>query len=371
MENRELLLLNKFIDDEGLALELANRYESIIDSYNIKDMYSNKGYAKVSRKRKVYIDKKTGNKYTQNPATFTYPSDSIFSSVKIYYPIVEESWDFLYGVINNHGQETIPVEYEEIDFKKNEWLRVKKNGEWGVVDINNTTIIPCEFDYVSMFCEGLACVRLSNKYGFVKYGGEIQIPCVYEDAQSFNEGVAGVKLNGKWGIINHNGKAVIPFTYDNVSFFSEGLLPVVANDKVGFIDITNRIVIPFEYDIDEYTQLAGLQFSEGLACVGKFVEGSLKFGFINHLNEIIIPFLYDYSNSFKNGFVIMRICKFSTYGRTDVDYLLNDKGESKEIASTFTEIEEENDRFCLNSGTSGNDIMDAFEGDSDALWNVD
>ena len=32
---------------------------------------------------------------------------------------------------------------------------------------------------------------------------------------------------------------------------------------------------------------------------------------------------------------------------------------------------EENDRFCLNSGTSGNDIMDAFEGVSDALWNVD
>ena len=206
MENRKVYLLSRFIDNESIVVEIAHRYESIVDLYYTQDMYSDKGYAKVSQKRKIYINKKTGDKYTQNPTTATYATDNIFSSLRMYYPIVEESWDFLYGVINNHGQETIPVEYEDIDFNKSEWVRVKKNGKWGIVDLNNEIIVPCEYDYISMFHEGLAYVRLSQKYGFIKSRSGIQVPCIYEDAQLFKEGVAGVKLGKKWGVINHKGE---------------------------------------------------------------------------------------------------------------------------------------------------------------------
>lgn len=70
--------------------------------------------------------------------------------------------------------------------------------------------------------------------------------------------------------------------------------------KYGFIDRAGRLVIPLLYDRAE-------DFSQGLAVVGVWIDGSIKHGYINLDGEISIPLKFEAAGSFSEGLAPVQV----------------------------------------------------------------
>lgn len=191
-----------------------------------------------------------------------------------------EDYELLYGVINQNGDEIIPVgKYHEIYLSNNgsgliaakKQIDLDENAEpvykWGFIDENDNEILPFEYDE------------------FTYWGDNDFIPV---GKAGFNdEGKAVVK----YGYINEKGMLIIPFQFEKVGGFSNHLAFVRDNywefNTGGYINENGELVIPFEYDW-------GLPFDKnGIAIVSKWQEDEEKYGMINSEGEEIVPCLYD------------------------------------------------------------------------------
>ena len=98
---------------------------------------------------------------------------------------IDKEKGYLYGYVNEQGEEQIPVEYDHLYSFENGITIAKKDGRYGAIDLNNNTVIP------------------------------FNLP--YEDVRGFRDGRASVReTSGKWGVIDTEGKLVVPCTSDNI-----------------------------------------------------------------------------------------------------------------------------------------------------------
>ena len=199
-----------------------------------------------------------------------------------------------HGYIDKKGDVVIPMQYERgadsdgINFHEGLAV-VYKDGYEGYIDKKGNEVIPCKYEYASPFKEGRARVEKDGKYGYIDKKGNVVIPCIYEWANLFSEGYAFVSKDGEnWSCIDKNGKEIFSCNYDCIlSYFHEGLARVNKksqdgsyDSKCGFIDTKGNEVIPCIYDFCD-------DFSEGLAVVGKRVEGrrrgfrGMEYGFVD------------------------------------------------------------------------------------------
>jgi hypothetical protein len=209
--------------------------------------------------------------------------------------------DGKWGCIDIHGNEFIPLKYDEIEISQSEnpHVAASLNGKWGFVDNNGTEICPFKYDDVTCFKEGRACVKKDGKYRFIDNKGILVIPAIYDDCYTKfykkNDddepefAPIWVEVNGKYGYIDINGKEIIAPMYEDAFPFGFFGAAVVLNGKVGFIDETGKEVIPFMYEPD-FDKLYNYRF-----CGEEFVNVKLngKWGVIDTNNNVAIPFLYD------------------------------------------------------------------------------
>ena len=98
---------------------------------------------------------------------------------------LDQNPGYLYGYVNEHGEEQIPVEYDHLYSFENGITIAKKNGCYGAIDLNNQTVIP------------------------------FNLP--YEEVRGFRHGRAAVRnVSGKWGVIDTTGKEIIPCMSDTI-----------------------------------------------------------------------------------------------------------------------------------------------------------
>jgi hypothetical protein len=92
---------------------------------------------------------------------------------------------YLYGYINEQGEEKIPVEYDHLYSFENGITIAKKEGKYGAIDLNNNIVIP------------------------------FNLP--YEDVRAFRNGRAAVKdFSDLWGVIDTNGNEIVPCVNDRI-----------------------------------------------------------------------------------------------------------------------------------------------------------
>ena len=92
---------------------------------------------------------------------------------------------YLYGYINEQGEEKIPVEYDHLYSFENGITIAKKEGKYGAIDLNNNIVIP------------------------------FNLP--YEDVRAFRDGRAAVKdFSGLWGVIDTEGNEIVPCVNDRI-----------------------------------------------------------------------------------------------------------------------------------------------------------
>ena len=143
-----------------------------------------------------------------------------------------KAWPFnpLYGLLNSHGEEILPLKYTEISsFEKNlaeiciggeydEYDEIK-DGKWGVVDVTGKIIVDCKYDGITISDGTIKVSDNSGElplYGLLdKQGNEI-LPTIYSYISDFKAGLARVCKEvaqdfytvEKWGIIDSTGKFI-------------------------------------------------------------------------------------------------------------------------------------------------------------------
>ena len=261
---------------------------------------------------------------------------------------------------------------------------IRRNGKWGAIDFHSDVIIPFEYENPFTFKNSRAVVKIKKElsvsilnkklyvdtFGVIDINNSIKLPFVFQSIE--NDGIVfrGEK-NQLWGLYDTEGKELIPHKYKKMFSFSEGLIGAVLDDKVGFIDIHDNIVIPFKYIYHEYSEPI---FSDGVACVLSHDDnGKEAYGYINHFDKLITPFCYDHDVMMKNNAIENVTSEYNAYGRMDYKKVVFVSGLSIQVDQDFTEIDDSQDfdSISLVHPNCDNDILDAYEGDYNAMWNTD
>lgn len=141
-----------------------------------------------------------------------------------------ESYYMDYGMIDNTGMITVPLDYDWIwhdggywNFD-NELVLVGLSDDhagyysWdscGLVDTMGKEVVAIgHYTSIEPFCEGYAKVWYdasrsnygspifgTGTYGFVDTAGREVVPCIFSNVRSFSEGLAAVLVDEKWGYI--------------------------------------------------------------------------------------------------------------------------------------------------------------------------
>lgn len=205
-----------------------------------------------------------------------------------------------YGIINEHGQLVLPLEYEFVEqpYRYSNYAKIFVATKQGTVTIfdENMNTIPIT-GIVSYFNNDgrLFVTDKENKKGVISYTGEQIIPCLYDTLLYSGTEVPGciAKKDGLYGFISQNNKIIQPFKYKYIYPVKGNMAYVDQNNKVGIYNKDGSVMIPFEYDAidDTYYNYRETLFSntENIYIVEK--DGEI--GTIDDKNNVIIPIIYD------------------------------------------------------------------------------
>lgn len=147
----------------------------------------------------------------------------------------------------------------------------------GYADRSGVLVIEPRFNVATEFSEGLAAAGIGAnddvmEYGYIDATGAWIVQPRFWMADPFSEGLARVAVKTKAGVkvgfIDQTGAWAIEPRFDDTHSFSEGLAIAWEGDECGYIDKTGAVAIPLQY------QIAGFDFSEGVALVGYGYDGS-------------------------------------------------------------------------------------------------
>ena len=329
----------------------------------------------------------------------------------------------LYGLLDKHGKEILPIIYTKISSFENNRAEIClggkydendeiKNGKWGVIDITGKIIVECKFDGIWIIGDGT--IEVSDKsgeipvYGLMDENGNEVLPIKYSSLSSFVNGRAAVRIGGhkvdeteatyeqqrgvsggKWSVIDKNGNAILDEitisygTIDDINLQDNGLMivkEVWRNDsyyvvsEYGLLDENGNEILPVRYSFIG-------NFKDGLAlvCLSEEYdwdeEGRAKerWGIIDSKGKFI------------------KECKYTweeVYGETDEN---NDNKEFQAPSVVLSDTVECDDYLYYGSyerdtydddnsgyrkyggynGYDDNTIDEAFEGDPSLTWNND
>ena len=262
--------------------------------------------------------------------------------------------DGLMGVINNKGEEIVPVQYEMMD-----------NDAFSIFPIDNHG--GCAFIF-----------KKGDKLGVFKHTGELLLPFEYNEIEHLstfpidNHGGCAfvIKKGDKLGVFKHTGELLLPFEYAEFDYegifyrtpehksknkmvmimpscdYSTALIPVKENNGWGLVDSKFKFVVPCVYrairqDTDNKLILLkkkghdllvmtkdGPQITytatnklEQYSSVRKFNNGfgivrkDNKYGYINEEYDEIVPCIYDEASPFE--FSCACVKKNGKYGYID------------------------------------------------------
>lgn len=216
-----------------------------------------------------------------------------------------------------------------------------ETGKIGFINEEREIIIPCTFDDAHHFSEGMCVVYKYDKpsrsanyqtshYGFINKEGEIVIPIsfdsytgsniVFESELEFKDGYVELQQPSpiRATLIGYNGKPLPGFDwYDSISRFSNGLALFSTNNHYGYLKRNGQVAIEPSFDV-------AFLFKNGYACVGKNINGEIKYGCINTDGILVIPYIYDEYFFFEDGIALVlkgeKIGLIDVYGNSTFMY---------------------------------------------------
>ena len=147
-----------------------------------------------------------------------------------------------YGLVNKAGKMIVPVEYDDLDYRRDGFIGIQKGKKWGFVDEKLAkVIVEPIYDSIWYFDSGFASVEKDGKWGFIDKTGKVVIPLSYEAIWHYEKGYAICKKDGKWGAIEIKTKATVAyFTYSTAETIYLAALP----DYTPYLTIGKQIDAP-------------------------------------------------------------------------------------------------------------------------------
>ncbi|EHQ42061.1 WG repeat-containing protein [Myroides odoratus] len=216
--------------------------------------------------------------------------------------------ELVYGVIDRHGNTTIPLSYQKINFYDRSWLNNRgahfevytDEDKMGLLDIEGKVILPPIYDAATVFFDDDDNIRhivvVKEGYtGICNEKGDVILPVNYDKIVPLDKNSFAVQKNNTIGIIDPVGNFLQSLRYTSIEQMSygEGLYKCVLEGKKGALSIvaldtlTVKNVIPNQFDkIEELSYLDGR-----VQCVK--VEKDGCFGVYSREGAIILPVAYD------------------------------------------------------------------------------
>ncbi len=249
-------------DAEDKIFELYTQTETV-DAYRrfITDCPQNHNVNEAWRK--LYNTHVQTNSYSENSITE-------FTSAFPEYPFLEE------------------IE-QELIVANQRFLPIKSGDQWGFVNETGQLTIPVSFEEADNFSEGLAVVKTNGKYGYINKAGTLTIAARFDDALPFHEGHAVVELKGKLGMINRSGEFIIPAQYEDLGNLTDGLTYFLKDSLYGYFDSKGIVRIP-----PTFTDAFDYQAGKAIVSLNHF------FGLIDKYGTTFIPMKYDDLRPYEN-----------------------------------------------------------------------
>lgn len=140
-------------------------------------------------------------------------------------------------------------------------LKMRKNGKCGLIDHHGREVIPADYDSISPFKDGYAlAMNVSGKRlkieGIISEG-DYDLQPISEDIYAtsymwFSDGKMPVRGAGGWGYLGTDGMMAIPCQFQRAYPFSEGYASVEIDERAYYID-KNMDYLPIEVNRGDLT----------------------------------------------------------------------------------------------------------------------
>ena len=243
---------------------------------------------------------------------------AIFLSI---YDVNEQTGEYKTLAINEkkeqifNGYDRVEV-IENFDSKQNIWyeeniLRVYKNEKYGLIDLEGKTILNCDYDEITSLksVKENFIVRQNDKVGLVNSKGQEIIKIQYKEIKTLKEGYKNeyiiVDENDNCGVISTSGTIILEPAYKQIKYLGNAEIYAVLIDNVWTLIKKNGEVINNAYN---YISVKG----ENVV-----VEKDGKYGIITTKGEEKITPTYE---SLEYAFSVYYIAKQEgKYGIINID----------------------------------------------------
>ena len=158
--------------------------------------------------------------------------------------------DNKYGLIDNTGNEIVPLQYDHFHYANNELVAVQKGNKWGLIDNAGKEIVPLQYDNFHYANNELVAVKKGNKWGLIDNAGKEIVPLQYDHIGDGNNGLLAVEKGNKWGVVDNAGQEIVPLQYDFAE--SIGDLSIARKGNISYLfDKTGKLIFQF---IQKYKQ---------------------------------------------------------------------------------------------------------------------
>jgi hypothetical protein len=164
----------------------------------------------------------------------------------------------LWGFFNKNGEVVIPAKYTSVSSFYDGFSTVTdtatKDGKmvylYGVINNKGEEVIKItdDYDILAQFSEGLCAFKEGDEWGFLNIQGEKEIKEEFQDVTGFRDGYASVKKENEWGLIDKSGEMVIKEDYPEPIVFINGLAVYQDDQKYGYINIDDEEIVDADYD---------------------------------------------------------------------------------------------------------------------------
>lgn len=160
-----------------------------------------------------------------NEVVLSFDYDEIYN-ISEYCGYLRISKDNKFGLIDSTAVEiVVPLEYESIEYSRNETAVAVKEGRSGVIDITNKIVVPFIYDYIMHYDDGFA-VGKDDLTGFANREGELVLPTEYYNILEVKDGFITAVINDengehKYVVFDLKGEEIIPPIYDYIDYYAD------------------------------------------------------------------------------------------------------------------------------------------------------
>jgi len=320
----------------------------------------------------VYIKNSTNN-YTIMNLKGVKLLDIVSDSIPVFVngvALIEK--DKKVGCIDINGNFVIPMEYDSIQNYFNNYfclskgfLIVIKDGKYGVINLKNQIIMPFEYDKIDTSVthyqkkDDILRVEKNGKIGYYTINGKELVYPKYSSGNFYTNGLATVNIEGNYTVINTQGIELFPPTneYEFMYAINSNFIIVMKKDKIGFINIKCEEKSPCVFTLLKSNFEIFKVINKVYTDPNERFEVTRQF-FIDSIEKDYSPLMRFYKDN--------KPCFINQNGEVVFSYNIYDAEKFKENRSVFTVI----DSFEVNldalydtkgKNISFNNIEDAYE----------